>query len=863
MAKINFLKFNFKPMKHFKFMKPMVKHFQKMMAPVFKKALPAAVIISMVATGLGGLIIAQKQPAKAAAPVNLIKEGDFEGSVGAYWAIWTNNAHRSYSLFRSYEAPFGYGSHSLAVEAQGAPEEIGTAGLALKNEASFAVESGKMYYLVFYAKTNSPATVSLTLENANTYEALALPQNLSLNNDWQKFVFIFTPQASSQAIISFAFGNMADGNIFYLDGIRFFLLQAQVATTEVKGYIGETNKFLRMYHIEYFSEDDIEVELPYFDNTTGQISSKRFHPTKRDGKGIYINMYPQTYSGVANVYIQGNLVGRFNYTVIPKLTGFIPSLFRAEQDVTISGSGFNPVENSTWVVITTIDVAGKKHETWLQPHTFDSALSQITVSLPYGIAAGRMYVQTSYTNTADENKTYRSNYLSYKVKPVINHIEWSQRGFDQVGDKMKIYGKGISDHPYVRFYDQQDNLVSTKRARVIEIYTDEVIEVDTPDNLNNLKATVMVSGIESDKAQAIAYLAKPRFNRIKTRHYRPLYNSGQNIQAAKNGEEITLEGEGFYYPGATTSVEFEGANGRFQTAIAPDKIDRHGRWLRVTVPEAARTGYLTVIVNGQHSNYLPLEIIPTVISISPEPIVPGQPITITVIGAGNNINLYKLYFKSGRTSNITVEPTAVNQNGSAVNVQAVAPLAISHNDTKVVVQYDHWLSDETSALTVPPHITNASIDMDTHILVIKGYGFSINPKEDVITYKYADEDHTVVNPKVRILGVYPTEEGQEIRVQIYDDYHYGYVTVTVADQVSNEVQFGPASIRSIARRIEYVKSENKVMGVLYISGYNFGDQGGVLVGTHWAQVHYRSNFFIIAVIDQQYLYDNPVIIARE
>lgn len=114
-----------------------------------------------------------------------------------------------------------------------------------------------------------------------------------------------------------------------------------------------------------------------------------------------------------------------------------------------------------------------------------------------------------------------------------------------------------------------------------------------------------------------------------------------------------------------------------------------------------------------------------------------------------------------------------------------------------------------------------------------------------------------------MLGVYSTEEGQEIRVQILDDYYYGYVSVTVGGATSNEANFGPVSIRKLTRRIEFIESVGQEMGVLYISGYNFGSEGGVLAGDHWADIHYRSDFFIIAVVDQQYVYDNPVIVARQ
>ncbi len=79
-------------------------------------------------------------------------------------------------------------------------------------------------------------------------------------------------------------------------------------------------------------------------------------------------------------------------------------------------------------------------------------------------------------------------------------------------------------------------------------------------------------------------------------------------------------------------------------------------------------------------------------------------------------------------------------------------------------------------------------------------------------------DHTEVNPKVKMLGITNTSEGQEIKIQILDTYHYGFIKVTVNEDVSNEVSVGPAMISRIERRVQFVNSVQKVMGVLYISG---------------------------------------------
>jgi hypothetical protein len=166
-------------------------------------------------------------------------------------------------------------------------------------------------------------------------------------------------------------------------------------------------------------------------------------------------------------------------------------------------------------------------------------------------------------------------------------------------------------------------------------------------------------------------------------------------------------------------------------------------------------------------------------------------------------------------------------------------------------------------LNVRPHIIRAGINLDNKILSIVGYGFSISPKENIITYTYSDEGQTVIDPKVRVLGVYPVEEGQEIRVQILDDYYFGHVSVQVGEYTSNEANFGPITISRIVRRVEFIEGAGADMGVLYISGYNFGDGGGVNVGGNWAEVHYRSDYFIIAVVPEENLWDGPVLVARE
>lgn len=800
-----------------------------------------------------------------AASANLIKNGSFENDIDSYWEIWHGEeSSRQYELYRSYDAPYGYGSYSAAIKANGAAEENWFTGIVSNAKSNnFSVESGKTYYLIFFAKGTSNFPVSVFLEDSVSFAAITAVSPVDITTEWQKNIVSFTPTAASaKAILNYMFGNMPENSDLFLDGVQLFESNISLLTTEVKGYIGETGKTLRLNNISFFTEKDIEIELPFYDNKTSSITTKKFHPEKIAGNDVYFSLYEQTFGGIGKAYVNGALVGSFNYTILPKITEFYPSLVRANEDVTISGSGFNPAIDleKTYAILNTIDIKGVKSDVWVKPHAIDSKLSQITVRLPYGIISGRIYVQTSYRNLESQDLLSQSNYLKYKVKPIIYSLEWSRRGYEQVGDKLTIRGKGLANSPQVIFYDNNDNIIARTDAVLKNIFNEEIIEVATPDKINNLSLTAMVDGVESDKEQALSYKAKPRLTSVAAKNTRKINGTGEIIPAAKVGEVITIKGQGFTSL-EFSQVEFQGYNNKISGEVI--STDKDGRTIKAVVPAGAQNGFLAVITNGQISNSLPLEIIPSVISITPNPVVPGQDMQIHVSGAGGDEKLTTVYFKLTDREQIAVEPISNSVLDKETVINLKAPLAVSSQYSSINVQYENWRDDGTLNLTARPHISDASVDLDDKILIIRGYGFSVKDSENIITYKYADKEHTIITPKVSMIGVFPTEEGQEIRVRLLDNYRYGYVVVTVNGQASNEANFGPVQVRKVARRVEYVKSLGKIMGVLYINGYNFGSKGKVMVNGQEAETHYRSEFFIIAVIDQQYVYDNPVAVTKD
>lgn len=800
------------------------------------------------------------------AATNLIKSGSFEDNIDNYWADWTDPASvRTHEMYRAYDAPIGSGSYSLAIDAHGAPDQAFSAILSSKtNTNAFQIDMTKNYYLVFYAKANQNLDIIAYLQRTDTYNQITNFHARSVGTTWQKYVINLSPTATTEAVLAFVHGDMPDGASLYLDGVQVIESDLQLLTKEIKTYNGDNNKFLKINNIGTFIENDIEIELPYYNNLTSEAATIRIHPKSMNATGVYFDPPLQTFGGIGRLYVQSAYIGDFDYNVQTKISNFHPVLVRINEDVVVSGSGFSPLNGSTFLKVDYIGNDNNKQKLWIAPDSVDSGLSQMSFKLPAGVVPGEMQVQTSFIGVDGTEKINKSNSLAYKLKPIVYATEWSMRGYEHVGDKLKIEGVGLGRSPIVNFYDNEGNKIDSIKAAVLNTGEVEIIEVATTKKMNDFSITVTAGGVESDSSASLSYTAKAKLDYIKSKNSRTIYSTNEKIQAAKVGEVITLGGLGFLSnTGNVTNVVFQGYGSRIAVPVPVENIDSAGKTLKVAVPSGAQNGYINVVVNGQDSNYRAIEIIPTIVSISPNPVVPGQDIQIAATGVSDNLYLAKVNFKLTNNEIVEVVPYAINVRLTDTIVYAKAPMAISSSYSSINLQYDRWIDTEKSVLNVRPHIISASINLDNKILSIKGYGFSINPKENIITYMYADEGHTVINPKIKMLGVYPTEEGQEIRVQILDDYYYGNVIVQVGGYTSNEMEFGPAKIHKIARRVEYVAANNAVMGVLYISGYNFGSGGGVQVGAHWAEVHYRTEFFIIAVIDQQYLYDNPVIVARD
>lgn len=801
----------------------------------------------------------------SAAGNNLIKNPSFETQVDTYWDVWSGNSitRRNFTMTRSYEVPVGYGSYSAGIQGTGIPADRFDYGIITNDQNPIALTAGKNYVFSFYAKAQNPSSVSVYLVNAQNFQSVTIPVELRVKTDWNQYQVIMTPTYTGAGALSFAFGDLGENVVLNLDGLDLSENNITLNTAQtVSGFIGQTNKTLRITNGGSLTTDDVKIELPYFNEQTNTIETKQFTPTAVTNNTVTFDMPVQTFGGIGKIFIYNTEVGKFNYNVLVKVSDFAPNPVMVDEDLTIYGSGFNPNNDQTFVLVNAVGVNGNTYDLWLKPHTIDSHLSQVVIKLPIGVASGNIRVKTYYTNLAGVGVENKSTNLSYNIKPSIYSVGWSKPGYEQVGDKISIHGKGISKKPVVNFYDDTGKIIYKKNATVKTINTVdnyEIIEVVTPVTMNKLKITVKVGSIESDQADALTLTARPVIKSISTKKKRTVTQTNTAIAAAKPGEKIRINGKGFKTSGSA-NVEFQTINGTVVLPVWTTGIDPNGNWVDVTVPNLAVSGTVNVDINGKKSNSISLEIIPVIVSTLPLAPFPGTDLYIWTQGISTNLSQTTVYFNQGNGETIAVKPSAVRTEPNAIVITVFVPKSAANNSSTVKIQSGNWLNDETYKASTRPYIDTADFDLETKILTIKGHGFSSVVKNNKITYMYLD--HTVVNPKVKMLGVTNTSEGQVIKIQVLDSYHYGYIKVTVNDEESNEANVGPAMISRIERRTQFVNAEHRVMGVLYISGKNFGPHGGVKVGDVWANVHYRTNTFIIAVVEKEDLRKNPIIVAK-
>lgn len=826
-----------------------------------KKAI-FSLILGVLALGVAVFPVATVQ----AAGENLIKNPSFEqGNVDTYWNLWNNNAReRTYTMYRSYDVPFGTGSYSAVIEATGPADTLYNAGMGTNSTSNpFTVTAGKTYNFSLYTKGSKATTIAVYLFRTDNSQLLAPAQEINVTTGWQRQQVRFTATATASASLGIAYGSLGNSETLYLDDLDLSENSYTLTTQEVKGLIGES-KNISISGGNRLTIDDVRIDLPYFNPLTQTTERKQFVPTQVRNSTVTFTMPANTFAGVGKVYVFGHALEEFNYNVFVKVTSISPDPLRPGEDMVVYGTGFHPTLTQDMIVVYSRGENGTSYENWLRPHTIDSSLSQLAVRLPVGMLNNKLTVRTYFTNKAGAVVENKSTAFTYTLQPEIYAWEWSQRGHEQVGDKITIYGSGIVDRPTVNFINSGGEVIARKPATVKRIVTGnenyEVIEVATPVNINQVTITVKAGPHESDPSGALAYAAKPTIKAVTSKNYRTLANNKSKVPAVKVGEKIRLTGNGFKTT-STAEVEFWSIHGHgLLVTVDQANIDPKGNWVDVVVPAGVMNGQVNVKINGQKSNHFSIEVIPTILSTSPAQPVPGENITITTQGSGLDPAQTLIRFKAPNSEEVVVAPTSLTKSGDNILLTVMTPRALPSSGTTLSVQYGYWLNNETYRVAVAPHLDQADMNRATKILTLKGYGFAPNTRDNKLTFKHSDG--TVVATQHKVMSITQTSEGQEMKVKILDNYYYGYIFVTVNEAQSNEVSVGPAMISRLERRVQFVQANNRVMGVLYISGRNFGHEGDVRVGDVWATTHYRTNTFIIAVVEKEDLYKNPVIVTK-
>jgi len=158
---------------------------------------------------------------------------DFEGGTTGNWGSWGSNKESA-----EVEEGAGYNnSKGLALKNKGD-------GNAWEAQCAYtfddALQEGKKYIIQFYAKSTSPAgELQFQYQNGTTYSSQGGYNTFSVDTDWVKCEFTFTPAYDDANRIILNYGKV--GGTYYIDNIKFGLAKDQNAAARGIQYIQASN----------------------------------------------------------------------------------------------------------------------------------------------------------------------------------------------------------------------------------------------------------------------------------------------------------------------------------------------------------------------------------------------------------------------------------------------------------------------------------------------------------------------------------------------------------------------------------------------------------------------------------------------
>ncbi|MEO0330806.1 MAG: IPT/TIG domain-containing protein [Bacteroidota bacterium] len=277
-----------------------------------------------------------------------------------------------------------------------------------------------------------------------------------------------------------------------------------------------------------------------------------------------------------------------------------------------------------------------------------------------------------------------------------------------VGDTLTITGTGFGES-----IDDVEVKLGEVETKVIEVSATQ-LQVIIPENAQTAKISVKVGEREASSEGEFEVI-EPVVLQIKS----------LSASSGSVGDTLTITGEGFSTERAENEVKLGDVAMTVVTASATE--------LKVTVPEEAKNGKITVTVGEQtSSSEEEFEVIAPVVkitSLSATDLVEGD--TLVIEGEGFGASLTEIQVKVGDELAEIVEV-------SETMIRIIVPRGISSGRVSIEVGDQTVSSEETVTVREPSPVVITKIEPNVGILgttvIITGEGFSGDDDENVVKF---------------------------------------------------------------------------------------------------------------------------------
>lgn len=612
--------------------------------------------------------------------------------------------------------------------------------LALEYKVNFSLNDGstKSYKL---AEINN---INILAKNSNYMMKIFYQGSLTDNFPTKNIDSIkFQVTQSSSVLLIKLIDELKSYNVTDIDSINFFIPDKPIPQiTSINPTSGKVG-------------DEIKVTGTNFGATQGTCSLS----FKNKGAVIYsswtdteikVKVPPGTESGPISVTVGGVKSNELEFTLIHFITTISPISGRYGDVVTIKGMSFGSAQKQNIVVFNGINA--KDYTSWND--------TLIKVKVPNEVKTGKLSVVVDGV---------KSNEILFTILHSLASINPTSA---RIGDTVSISGISFGakkDSSFVSF-----NLLNVKDYIS---WSDTLVNVKVP--VGTFTGTVSLT-MNKSKSNVVNFSVIPRITQLSP-------------DSAGISQNISIFGNGFGKPQGSGIVSFNGAD-------AKEYLIWDDTELRVTVPEGAKTGKVTVTASGNISNELQFTLKPYIVSINPTAAKLGTEVTITGYNFGaTQGSSFVSFYKANGSSFVSWSDT---------EIKLLIPTTA--NSGKVSVTVGNVRSNEVF-LSIIPEITtiNPNTEKIAGQVTITGLGFNDARGTSIVSFAGAD------------VSDYMSWSSTSIIVKVPSGSRTGKVSVTSGTQKSNEVDF------TLLPSISGIQPGNGLVGdMIIISGASFGSTQG-------------------------------------